>query len=510
MANLTEVVQFDAGVYQLETTDPVQGGANGVSNAPLKNLANRTAYLKKHINDLESGVFIPSAVATLASPAFTGSPTAPTQSLGNNTTRIATTAFVQGTVGGRLAKSVAGGVNVTLTAVEAGNAILEFTGALTANIAVIVPTSPTAQWIVKNSTSGAFTLTVKTAAGSGVVVTQGKTEAVYTDGTNVLVCHDDYADIALTGVPTAPTATTGTNTTQVASTAFVIAQVASSVPSASETVAGRVELATAAETTTGTDSTRAVHPAGLKVELDKKANIASPAFTGVPTAPTAAQFDNDTSLATTEFVQRALGSFSGAVGYSTATATLTAADVGKHIVVSVASTLTLPSASSVSLGATLFISATGGGDVTLSRAGADTIIRNDQISGNTFVVKSGTSVRLRQGNGGTGWYVIEGDGALPYSSLFGSSLATSGYQKLPSGLIIQWGNVTTSASADVQVTYPIAFPNVAASISLTADVSTAGAFADTNTGLSTGFRAAAWSSTSARVSAYCRWIAIGY
>jgi len=44
---------------------------------------------------------------------------------------------------------------------------------------------------------------------------------------------------------------------------------------ATETQAGHVELATAAETTTGTDTTRAVHPAGLKVELDKK--IAIPA-----------------------------------------------------------------------------------------------------------------------------------------------------------------------------------------------------------------------------------------
>jgi hypothetical protein len=42
---------------------------------------------------------------------------------------------------------------------------------------------------------------------------------------------------------------------------------------ATETIKGHVELATAAETTTGTDNTRAVHPAGLKVELDKKANL---------------------------------------------------------------------------------------------------------------------------------------------------------------------------------------------------------------------------------------------
>lgn len=42
------------------------------------------------------------------------------------------------------------------------------------------------------------------------------------------------------------------------------------VADASETVKGKVELATAAETTTGTSNTLAVHPAGLKVELDKK------------------------------------------------------------------------------------------------------------------------------------------------------------------------------------------------------------------------------------------------
>ena len=44
---------------------------------------------------------------------------------------------------------------------------------------------------------------------------------------------------------------------------------------ASETVKGHVELATAAETTTGTDTTRAVHPAGLKVELNKKSTTAT-------------------------------------------------------------------------------------------------------------------------------------------------------------------------------------------------------------------------------------------
>lgn len=41
-------------------------------------------------------------------------------------------------------------------------------------------------------------------------------------------------------------------------------------------------------------------------ELDLKANLASPAFTGNPTAPTPLAGDNDTSLATTAFVQTAV------------------------------------------------------------------------------------------------------------------------------------------------------------------------------------------------------------
>ncbi len=56
MANLQETVQWEAGVYQLEETDPVQGGANGVDNLPHKHLANRTAYLKQEQGSLKSEV----------------------------------------------------------------------------------------------------------------------------------------------------------------------------------------------------------------------------------------------------------------------------------------------------------------------------------------------------------------------------------------------------------------------------------------------------------------------
>jgi microcystin-dependent protein len=45
MATQPEVSAWESGVYQLETTDPVQGGLGGVSNQPLLQLSSRTRYL---------------------------------------------------------------------------------------------------------------------------------------------------------------------------------------------------------------------------------------------------------------------------------------------------------------------------------------------------------------------------------------------------------------------------------------------------------------------------------
>ncbi|NTX27656.1 tail fiber protein [Burkholderia pyrrocinia] len=46
MANLKEESKWEDGVYQFETSDPVEGGPDGVDNVPTKQLANRTRYLK--------------------------------------------------------------------------------------------------------------------------------------------------------------------------------------------------------------------------------------------------------------------------------------------------------------------------------------------------------------------------------------------------------------------------------------------------------------------------------
>lgn len=47
MANLIEQAVWQEGIYQLETSDPVMGGPDGVDNRQAKQLANRTAYLKQ-------------------------------------------------------------------------------------------------------------------------------------------------------------------------------------------------------------------------------------------------------------------------------------------------------------------------------------------------------------------------------------------------------------------------------------------------------------------------------
>jgi len=46
MANLTELSQWETGIYQLETTDPVEAGSGGISNEQARLLGNRTKWIK--------------------------------------------------------------------------------------------------------------------------------------------------------------------------------------------------------------------------------------------------------------------------------------------------------------------------------------------------------------------------------------------------------------------------------------------------------------------------------
>lgn len=147
--------------------------------------------------------------APLISPAFTGTPTAPTQAAGNNTTRLATTAFVATAIANLVASSPAALDTLNELAAALGN---------DANFATTM--------------------------------------------TNALALKAPLASPALTGNPTAPTQAFGNNTTRLATTAFVAAALAA-ISAATTSTAGLVELATVAETRAGTDATRAVTPDGF-------------------------------------------------------------------------------------------------------------------------------------------------------------------------------------------------------------------------------------------------------
>lgn len=84
----------------------------------------------------------------------------------------------------QLVKSVAGNTDVTLTSAECANKLMTFTGALTGNINVIV-TNTVSVYYLFNNTSGAFSLTVKTAAGAGMTVVQGTHDIGVCDAVNV-------------------------------------------------------------------------------------------------------------------------------------------------------------------------------------------------------------------------------------------------------------------------------------------------------------------------------------
>ncbi len=127
-----------------------------------------------------------------------------------------------------------------LSAVEAARYFLVMTGALVANQQVVLPNAYR-NYLIVNATTGAFTLTVKTAAGTGVTVPQGgaaSPTAVWCDTVNInrvfvpsalptsitpvadtIVLRDN------TGRQFAQTAPVGTSTTQVATTEFVIPEV---------------------------------------------------------------------------------------------------------------------------------------------------------------------------------------------------------------------------------------------------------------------------------------------
>jgi hypothetical protein len=315
----------------------------------------------------DSGVQI-SALATLASPTFTGTPAAPTASLGTNTTQIATTAFVDAAVAAGVGSTpfanLTTGVNNSASMVVDTGGSLSFADSGVINASKLTGLLPVG--------GGAAIPTGPSTSTSGDIVTFGNTTGELADSGTLLSSLAPLASPALTGTPTAPTATAGTNTTQVATTAFVTGAIAGGVATpfsvltsgtnttatmtvgtggslttsgtgivnANEVNASALPASTAALATNSSKqivaATLAGSGAGLVtgpttavsgdfvvftgtggqiadsgLAVASFAPINSPAFTGVPTAPTATSGTNTTQLATTAFVAATISGNTG-------------------------------------------------------------------------------------------------------------------------------------------------------------------------------------------------------
>lgn len=73
----------------------------------------------------------------------------------------------------------------TLSGTNLNRIAYQFSGVLTADMEIIVPNTIQQYWI-RNTTTGSYTLTVKTASGTGVIVVQNGASILYCDGTNVV------------------------------------------------------------------------------------------------------------------------------------------------------------------------------------------------------------------------------------------------------------------------------------------------------------------------------------
>lgn len=171
---------------------------------------------------------------------------------------------------------------------------------------------------------------------------------------------------------------------------------------------------------------------------------------------TAPQFDRTKTFATTEFVQRALGSYAGQTNY-TGDTILTATSVGQLTVMDGPGIVTLPDSATVPVGALVTIVSNAGFTLRPKASVGNTLTTANGVTG-LLVFPAQTFAVCRRLIAGGGWTLDSGDGALKYSPMFNSSLKASGFQVNPSGMLDQWGVGQADANGYVYVTFPISFP----------------------------------------------------
>ncbi|EOC0226901.1 phage tail protein, partial [Cronobacter sakazakii] len=154
MANLPETPQWEDGIYQIEVSDPVLGGPDGISNRQGKQLASRTLYLKQQVekggSDLAKHIAAAdphTQYAPKASPTLTGNPAAPTVVKTDNSTKLATTGHVKSVVADYAplaSPALTGSPTAPTAAPTVNNTQIATTAFVKAAIAALVASSPAA------------------------------------------------------------------------------------------------------------------------------------------------------------------------------------------------------------------------------------------------------------------------------------------------------------------------------------------------------------------------------
>ena len=233
--------------------------------------------------------------ATIASPSFTGTPTAPNPTIGDNSTQIATTAFVSA---------------ATAAATPDADATTKGKLQLTNDL------GGTASAPIVNTVGGISSTTISTlptlVASNTVSITAEITRATTVETT--LQNNINTTNASLTAEVTRATTAesdlqTNINSTNASLTAEVTRATSSesdlqtNINSTNASLTAEVARATTAENDLqiNINANTASITANI-ADIALRATIASPSFTGTPTAPTPAAGDNSTQIATTAFV----------------------------------------------------------------------------------------------------------------------------------------------------------------------------------------------------------------
>jgi hypothetical protein len=246
-----------------------------------------------------------SAYATLASPIFTGDPTAPTAALGDNDTSIATTAFVQQELlsGTANARNLEVEVRNQSGSTMAAGTIVYVSGA-TGNKPLITKAQ------ANNDANSAQTIGfVKTSIannGTGYVIVRGVLEAIDTSALT------EGAQLYLSPSTAGTWTTTKPSAPQHLVYVGVVIRSHPTLGTILVSVQNGYELHELHDVALSSEANNDLLVYELSTDLWKNksfatlglATLASPAFTGTPTAPTAAAATNTTQIATTAFVQQ--------------------------------------------------------------------------------------------------------------------------------------------------------------------------------------------------------------